>query len=195
MPATRSKMKLNGNAIKPGNVIEHNGRLWSAVKVEHVKPGKGGAFAQIELRDIRDGTKLNERFRSSETVERVILEEIECTFLFDDGDNLVFMHAETYEQMTISREMVGDSAAFLQDGMTVTVNSHEGEAISVQLPDKVVMEVVEADAVVKGQTASSSYKPAILENGVRVLVPPHIEAGTRIVVRPEDATYVERAKD
>jgi len=195
MSATRLKMKLNGNAIKPGNVIEHNGRLWSAVKVEHVKPGKGGAFAQIELRDIRDGTKLNERFRSSETVERVILEELECTFLYDDGDNLVFMHSQTYEQMAISRDMVGDSAAFLQDGMTVTVNSHEGEAISVQLPDKVVMEVVEADAVVKGQTASSSYKPAILENGVRVLVPPHIEAGTRIVVRPEDATYVERAKD
>jgi elongation factor P len=187
-------MKLNGNAVKPGNVIEHNGRLWTAVKVEHVKPGKGGAFAQIELRDIRDGTKLNERFRSSETVERVILEELECTFLYDDGDNLVFMQAETYEQMEISRDMVGDSAAFLQDGMAVTVNSHEGEAISVQLPGKVVMEVVEADAVVKGQTASSSYKPAVLENGVRVLVPPHIEAGTRIVVRPEDASYVERAK-
>ena len=187
-------MKLNGNAVKPGNVIEHNGRLWTAVKVEHVKPGKGGAFAQIELRDIRDGTKLNERFRSSETVERVILEELECTFLYDDGDNLVFMQAETYEQMEISRGMVGDSAAFLQDGMAVTVNSHEGEAISVQLPGKVVMEVVEADAVVKGQTASSSYKPAVLENGVRVLVPPHIEAGTRIVVRPEDASYVERAK-
>ena len=187
-------MKLNGNAVKPGNVIEHNGRLWTAVKVEHVKPGKGGAFAQIELRDIRDGTKLNERFRSSETVERVILEELECTFLYDDGDNLVFMQAETYEQIEISRDMVGDSAAFLQDGMAVTVNSHEGEAISVQLPGKVVMEVVEADAVVKGQTASSSYKPAVLENGVRVLVPPHIEAGTRIVVRPEDASYVERAK-
>ena len=178
-------MKLNGNAVKPGNVIEHNGRLWTAVKVEHVKPGKGGAFAQMELRDIRDGTKLNERFRSSETVERVILEETECTFLFDDGDNLVFMHSETFEQISISRDMVGDSAAFLQDSMTVTVSSHEGDPISVQLPDKVVMEVVEADAVVKGQTASSSYKPAVLENGVRVLVPPHIEAGTRIVVRPE----------
>ena len=195
MPATRFKMKLNGNAIKPGNVIEHNGRLWSAVKVEHVKPGKGGAFAQIELRDIRDGTKLNERFRSSETVERVILEEIECTFLFDDGDNLVFMHAETYEQMAISRDMVGDSAAFLQDGMTVTVNSHEGEPISIALPDTVVVEVLEADAVVKGQTASSSYKPAVVEGGIKVMVPPHIETGTRIVVKPEDSSYVERAKD
>ena len=188
-------MKLNGNAVKPGNVIEHNGRLWTAVKVEHVKPGKGGAFAQIELRDIRDGTKLNERFRSSETVERVILEESECTFLYDDGDNLVFMHSETFEQISINSDMVGDSAAFLQDSMVVTVSSHEGDPISVQLPDKVVMEIVEADAVVKGQTASSSYKPAVLENGVRVLLPPHIEAGTRIVVRPENSTYVERAKD
>jgi len=188
-------MKLNGNAVKPGNVIEHNGRLWTAVKVEHVKPGKGGAFAQIELRDIRDGTKLNERFRSSETIERVILEESECTFLYDDGDNLVFMHSETFEQISINSDMVGDSAAFLQDSMVVTVSSHEGDPISVQLPDKVVMEIVEADAAVKGQTASSSYKPAVLENGVRVLVPPHIEAGTRIVVRPEDSTYVERAKD
>jgi elongation factor P len=187
-------MKLNGNAVKPGNVIEHNGRLWTAVKVEHVKPGKGGAFAQIELRDIRDGTKLNERFRSSETVERVILEENQCTFLFDDGDNLVFMHGDTYEQISIARDMGGEAAAFLQDGMAVTMSSHEGDPISVALPDKVVMEVVEADAVVKGQTASSSYKPAIMDNGVRVMVPPHIEAGTRIVVRPEDQTYVERAK-
>ena len=188
-------MKLNGNAVKPGNVIEHNGRLWPAVKVAHVKPGKGGAFAQIELRDIRDGTKLNERFRSSETVDRVILDESECTFLFDDGNNLVFMHSETFEQINVSSDMVGDRANFLQDGMTVTVASHEGEPISIDLPDTVIMEVTEADAVVKGQTASSSYKPAMLENGVRVLVPPHIEAGTRIVVRPEDSTYVERAKD
>jgi len=188
------QMKLNGNAVKPGNVIEHNGRLWTAVKVSHVKPGKGGAFAQIELRDVRDGTKLNERFRSSETVERVILDENECTFLYADGDQLVFMHAETFEQISITSDMVGDRAAFLQDGMVINMSSYEGDPISIDLPDTVVMEVVEADAVVKGQTASSSYKPAILENGVRVMVPPHIETGTRIVVRPEDASYVERAK-
>ena len=188
-------MKLNGNAVKPGNVIEHNGRLWTAVKVAHVKPGKGGAFAQIELRDIRDGTKLNERFRSSETVERVILEESECTFLFDDGDNLVFMHGETFEQISVSSDMVGDRAAFLQDGMAVTVASHEGEPILVTLPEQVVVTVISADAVVKGQTASSSYKPAMVDNGQRVMVPPHIETGTRIVVKTEDASYVERAKD
>ena len=187
-------MKLNGNAVKPGNVIAHNGRLWTAVKVAHVKPGKGGAFAQIELRDIRDGTKLNERFRSSETVERIILDETECTFLYDDGEHLVFMHSETFEQISIKKDMVGERATFLQDGMIVTMSSHEGDPISVELPDTVVMEVVEADAVVKGQTASSSYKPAVLENGERVMVPPHIETGTRIVVRPEDASYVELAK-
>jgi elongation factor P len=153
-------MKLNGNAVKPGNVIEHNGRLWTAVKVEHVKPGKGGAFAQIELRDIRDGTKLNERFRSSETIERVILEESECTFLYDDGDNLVFMHSETFEQISINSDMVGDSAAFLQDSMVVTVSSHEGDPISVQLPDKVVMEIVEAERSPRsGATAHRGRHP------------------------------------
>ena len=187
-------MKLNGNAIKPGNVIEHNGRLWTAVKVSHVKPGKGGAFAQIELRDIRDGTKLNERFRSSETIERVILEENACTFLYKDGDHLVFMNSQNFEQLNIKTDLVGERADFLQDGMSTTMLSYEGEPISIELPDTVVMEVAEADAVVKGQTASSSYKPAVLENGVRILVPPHIEAGTRIVVRPEDTSYVERAK-
>ena len=188
-------MKLNGNAIKPGNVIDHNNRLWVAVKIEHVTPGKGGAFAQVELRDIRDGTKLNERFRSSETVERVILEESTSSFLYEDGDNLIFMDSVSFEQVAVPRSMVGEQSAFLQDGMEVTINGHDGEPISIELPDKVTVTVLEADAVVKGQTASSSYKPAIVDNGIRVMVPPHIEAGTRIVVRPEDSSYVERAKD
>ena len=188
-------MKLNGNAIKPGNVIEHKSRLWVAVKTSHVKPGKGGAFAQIELRDIRDGTKLNERFRATESVERVILDEAQCTYLYAEGDTHIFMNGETYEQISISAEMVGEPAAYLQDGMSVTLMSHEGEPISVSLPEQVSVTVVEADAVVKGQTASSSFKPAIVDNGLRVMVPPHIEAGTRIVVKTEDSTYVERAKD
>ncbi|HAD73499.1 MAG TPA: elongation factor P [Alphaproteobacteria bacterium] len=188
-------MKLNGNAIKPGNVIEHKSRLWVAVKTSHVKPGKGGAFAQIELRDIRDGTKLNERFRATESVERVILDEAQCTYLYADGDTHIFMHGETFEQISISAEMVGEPAAYLQDSMLVTLMSHEGEPISVSLPEQVSLTVVEADAVVKGQTASSSFKPAIVDNGLRVMVPPHIEAGTRIVVKTEDSTYVERAKD
>ena len=188
-------MKLNGNAIKPGNVIEHKSRLWVAVKTSHVKPGKGGAFAQIELRDIRDGTKLNERFRATESVERVILDEAQCTFLYADADTHSFMHVESFEQIIITAEMVGEPAAYLQDSMSVTLMSHEGEPISVSLPEQVSLTVVEADAVVKGQTASSSFKPAIVDNGLRVMVPPHIEAGTRIVVKTEDSTYVERAKD
>ena len=188
-------MKINGNAIKPGNVIQHNGRLWAAVKTSHVKPGKGGAFAQVELRDIRDGTKLNERFRATESVERVILDESECTYLYEEDPNHIFMNSETFDQIAIHADMIGDQSAFLQDGMTVTLQSYEGEPISIALPDQVTVTVVEADAVVKGQTASSSYKPAIADNGVRIMVPPHIEAGTRIVVKTEDATYVERAKD
>ena len=188
-------MKLNGNAIRPGNVIEHKARLWVAVKTSHVKPGKGGAFAQVELRDIRDGTKLNERFRATETVERVILDEVSCTYLYAEDTNYIFMHGETFEQLSISKDLVGEQATFLQDGMSITLMSHEGAPISVTLPEEVVVTVVEADAVVKGQTASSSYKPATVDNGQRVMVPPHIETGTRIVVKTEDATYVERAKD
>lgn len=189
-------MKIDGNAIRPGNVIEHQGRLWRAVKTQHVKPGKGGAFLQVELKEIRDGTKLNERFRSSETVERVRLDQKDFQFLYSDGDAYTFMDNETYDQMTLDKEMVGEEAvAYLQDGMTVNIESFEGSPISVALPDTVVLEVTEADAVVKGQTASSSYKPAVLENGVRTLVPPHIETGTRIVVNTEDGSYVERAKD
>lgn len=188
-------MKINGNAIRIGNVIEHKGRLWVAVKTQAVKPGKGGAFNQVELKDIRTGTKLNERFRADEQVERVRLEQRPAQFLFAEENLLTFMDTETFEQTQIDREMVGDQAVYLQDGMEVMIESHEGEPLSVQLPETVVLEIVEADAVVKGQTASSSYKPATLENGVKILVPPHVESGTRVVVRTEDGTYVERAKD
>ena len=189
-------MKINGNAIKPGMVIEHKGSLWRAVKTAHTQPGKGGAYLQVELKDIRSGTKLNERFRASETVERTHLEQKEHQFLFADGGMFTFMDAETHDQITLGEDMLGsDQVPFLQDGMTVIIESHEGGAIGVQLPDSVTLAVTEADAVVKGQTASSSYKPAMLENGVRCLVPPHIEAGTRIVVSTADGAYVERAKD
>lgn len=189
-----SCMKINGNAIKVGNVIEHNGRLWVAVKTQHTQPGKGGAFLQVELKDIRTGTKLNERFRSSETVERARLDEREYQFLFAEGDQYTFMDQQTFDQISLPKEMIGDQADFLKDGMVVTILSYEEDPITVKLPDTIVMEVVEADAVVKGQTASSSYKPGILENGRRVMIPPHIEAGTKIVVNTEDGTYLERAK-
>lgn len=189
-------MKINGNAIRPGMVIEHQGRLWRAVKIQHTQPGKGGAYLQVELKDVRDGTKLNERFRSSETVERVRLDQREYQYLYSDGDMYTFMDNETYDQISVPGEMVGeDQIPFLQEGMVVTLEMFEEEPINVELPDSVVLEIVEADAVVKGQTASSSYKPAVLSNGVRTLVPPHIEAGTRVVVSTYDGSYVERAKD
>ena len=188
-------MKINGNAVRVGNVVEHQNRLWVVTKTQAVKPGKGGAFNQVEMKDIRSGTKLNERFRADEQVERVRLEQRAATYLYEDDGMLHFMDSETFEQVAIRDELIGDQKAYLQDGMTVQIESYEEEPLSVQLPDTVVMAIVEADAVVKGQTASSSYKPAVLENGVKILVPPHIEAGTRVVVKPEDNSYVERAKD
>jgi len=189
-------MKINGNAIRPGNIIEHQGQLWRAVKIAHTQPGKGGAYLQVELKDIRHGTKLNERFRSAETVERVRLEQKPYQYLFSDGDMHTFMDNESYEQLSVSEEMIGeDQVIFLQEGMEVQIESYEEAPISVILPDTVTLEIVEADAVVKGQTASSSYKPAVLENGAKVMVPPHIASGIRVVVNTADCTYVERAKD
>ncbi|MEM6667440.1 MAG: elongation factor P [Pseudomonadota bacterium] len=186
-------MKIDGNAIRPGNVIQHKGGLWVAVKTQAVKPGKGGAFNQVELKNLIDGTKLNERFRSSETVERVRLEQKDFQYLYSEGEMLVFMDMESYEQINLVEDFVGERKAFLQDGMTVTVEMHEERPIGISLPDQVTLEITEADAVVKGQTASSSYKPAVLENGVKVMVPPFITAGERIVVDTNEITYVKRA--
>lgn len=187
-------MKINGNAVRPGYIIEHQGRLWRAVRIMHTQPGKGGAYLQVELKDIRDGTKLNERFRSSETVERVRLEQNDYQFLYAEGDMLVFMDTDTYEQIELPRDFLEERAAFLQEGMMVGVESHEGKPINVSLPDQVTLAVVEADPVVRGQTAASSYKPAKLENGVRILVPPFVVAGERVVVDTNELTYVRRAE-
>lgn len=186
-------MKLNGNEIRPGNVIMHQDSLWKAVKVDAVKPGKGPAYAQVELKNLLDGRKLNERFRSSETVERVRLEQKDFSYLYAEGDQHVFMDTETYDQINIAADMLGDQAAFLQDGMNVTVESHEGRPIGVSLPEHVTLEITETEPTVKGQTASSSYKPAVLENGLRVMVPPHITNNTRIIVHTETLEYVKRA--
>ncbi|MEM6461708.1 MAG: elongation factor P [Pseudomonadota bacterium] len=186
-------MKINGNEIRPGNVIEHNSSLWVAVKTNAVKPGKGGAFNQVELKNLLDGTKLNERFRASETVEKVRLQQKDFQYLYEQGDMLVFMDNETYEQLELQQEFVGDRAKFLQDGMTVTVELYEDKPIGVSLPDQVTLQITEADPVVKGQTAASSYKPAVMENGVRVMVPPFIEAGERILVDTNEITYIRRA--
>ena len=187
-------MKIDGVSIRIGNVLQHKDRLWVVTRTQHVKPGKGGAFNQVEMKDIKSGTKLNERFRSSESVEKVRLDQLDYQFLYAEDEQLHFMHQESYEQITLSADLLGERLPFLQDGMTVTIESYEGDPISIALPDTVTLEVAETEAVVKGQTAASSNKPAILENGVRVMVPPFIETGTRIVVNTEDSTYVERAK-
>ncbi|MEO1198133.1 MAG: elongation factor P [Pseudomonadota bacterium] len=187
-------MKINGNEIRPGNVIEHKGGLWVAVKTEAVKPGKGGAFNQVELKNLIDGTKLNERFRASETVERARVETKDFQFLYPEGEMLVFMDMETYDQISLQTEFVGERAAFLQDGMAVTLEMHDERPIGINLPQHVTLEITEADPVVKGQTAASSYKPAKLENGLRVMVPPFIGAGERIVVDTAELTYVRRGE-
>ncbi|MCX8515506.1 MAG: elongation factor P [Alphaproteobacteria bacterium] len=189
-------MKVNGGSLKPGYVIEHMGKIWRVVKTSHVKPGKGGAFCQAELKDLMVGTKLNERFRSEDAIERISLEQADYQFLFGDGDHFTFMHPTSFEQIALDKDDIGeDFVPFLQDGMAVAVESYEGKIIGVALPEYVTMEVKEAEAVVKGQTASSSYKPAILENGVRIMVPPYIGAGMRIVVNVYERSFVERAKD
>ncbi|MBT6117745.1 MAG: elongation factor P [Rhodospirillaceae bacterium] len=188
-------MKIDGNTIRPGMVIEHQGKLWRAVKIAHTQPGKGGAYMQVELRNLEDGSKLNERFRSAESVERVRLDEKEYQYLYAEGDLHTLMDAETYEQLTVNGDLFGEEVAFLQDGMAITVMSHEGRPLSAAIPASVILEVVEADPVVKGQTAAASYKPAMLENGVRVSVPPFVGTGDRIVVNTVERTYVERAKD
>ena len=185
--------KINGNEIKPGNILEHDGGLWAAVKVGHVKPGKGGAFAQVEMKNLRDGRKLNERFRSDDKVEKVRLEQKDQQFLYEDDGMLIFMDSETFEQTQIDAELLGDRRPFLQDGMIATVEYHEEEALNVSLPQKVTCTVEDTEPVVKGQTAANSYKPAVLDNGVRITVPPFIATGEQIIVNTDTMTYSERA--
>lgn len=188
-------MKIPANTIRPGHVLDHNGRQWSVLKIQLIQPGKGGAFIAVEMRDVRTGTKTNERWRTADTVEKLLVEERDASFLFGDDDTLTFMDSETYEQTTVPREILGERAGFLQDGMAVTLDLIEGSPVSVNLPATVTMAIVEADPVVKGQTATSSYKPGKLENGMRVMIPPFVETGTRVVVNTDDCSYIERAKD
>jgi elongation factor P len=186
-------MKISGVDIRPGNIIEYERGIWRAVKIQHTQPGKGGAYMQVEMKNLIDGRKTNVRFRSAETVERVRLDTKDFQFLYHDGDMLVFMDNDNYEQVSLPEDLIGEPAAFLQDGMDVVMELYNERPISVQLPDQIEATIVEADAVVKGQTASSSYKPAVLDNGVRVMVPPHISSGTRIVVETYSREYVRRA--
>ncbi len=186
-------MKIDGNAIRPGNVIEHKGGLWRAVKIAHTQPGKGGAYLQVELKNLKDGTKLNERFRSSEKVERARLEQVDYQYLYEEGGLFTFMHQESYEQIAIASDDIGDDAVFLQDGMVVTIEFHEETPLGVSLPEKVTLEVTETEPVIKGQTASSSYKPALLENGLRIGVPPFVNQGDKVIVATAEREYAGRA--
>ena len=187
-------MKQQANLIRAGQVIEHDGARWTVLKQQIITPGKGGAFIQVEMRNLKTGNKTNERWRTADTVERLTTEDRDYTYSYTDGDNLVLMDPETFEQFIVPSTILGDAAPFLQDNMAVIVALVEGDPVGITLPPHVTLEVVEADPVVKGQTASSSYKPAKLSNGVKTLVPPFVEAGERIVVRTEDGSYVERAK-
>jgi elongation factor P len=186
-------MKISGVDIRPGNILEYENGIWKVAKTQHTQPGKGGAYMQVEMKNLIDGRKTNVRFRSADTVEKVRLDTKDFQYLYADGEHLVFMDADTYEQINLDADLIGDAAAFLQDGMEVTLEMYDERPISVALPEQVEADIVEADAVVKGQTASSSYKPAVLDNGVRVMVPPHIESGTRIVVDVYERTYVRKA--
>jgi elongation factor P len=187
-------MKQQANLIRAGQVIEHEGNRWTVLKQQIITPGKGGAFIQVEMRNLKTGNKTNERWRTADTVERLQTEEKEYTYSYTDGDNLVLMDPETFEQAMIPSAILGESVAFLQDNMPVTVDLVEGDPVAIHLPGTVVLQIVEADPVTKGQTATSSYKPAKLENGLKTMVPPFIESGERIVVRTEDVSYVERFK-
>lgn len=186
-------MKINGNEIRPGNVIEHDKSLWVAVKTQAVKPGKGPAYNQVELKNLIDGRKLNNRFGSDEKVERARIDTKDFQYLYKEGEDLVFMDNDTYEQISLSVEFVGERAAFLQDGMKVTLEMHDERPIGISLPDQVILEITETEPSIKGQTAASSYKPAMLENGVRVMVPPFITSGERIVVDTNEVAYIRRA--
>jgi elongation factor P len=188
-------MQVNANTLRKGHVLDYNGKLWMVLKGEIMTPGKGASVIQVEMRDVRTGVKNNIRFRTQEIVEKVQLHEHEMQFLFATGDDYTFMDQENFEQLSIPKDIIGEPVVFLAEAMICKVMTYEGVALSVELPATVTLELTEADPVVKGQTASSSYKPAKLSNGVRVLVPPFIEAGTRIVVNTADGSYVERARD
>lgn len=185
--------KINGNEIRPGNVLAHESGLWAAVKVDHVKPGKGGAFAQVEMKNLRTSSKLNHRFRSADKVERVRLEQKDQQFLYEDNGMLIFMDTETFEQVQVSADLLGERRPFLQDGMTLVVEFYEEEALNATLPQKVTCQVIETEPVVKGQTAAKSFKPAILQNGVKVMVPPFISQDEQIVINTDTMEYSERA--
>jgi elongation factor P len=188
-------LKVIASSLRKGNVVDLEGKLYVVLSAENIHPGKGTPVTQLNMRRISDGVKISERYRTTETVERAIVDERDFTFLYQDGEGFHFMNPETYDQLVASPEMVGDAAPYLTDGCTVKLSTHEGVPIAIDLPRTAVFEIVETEPSVKGQTASSSYKPALLSNGLRVMIPPYIGPGTRVVVLTEDGSYLERAKD
>ena len=188
-------MKVIASSLRKGNIVDMDGKLYVILSAENIHPGKGTPVTQLDMRRISDGVKVSERYRTTEQVERAYVEDREFQYLYQDGDGFHFMNPETYDQLSVSKDTVGDQAAYLQENMKVMLSTHEGTVVAIELPQRATLEVVETEPTVKGQTASSSYKPAVLSNGVRTMVPPHIAPGTRIVVMTADGSYVERAKD
>jgi elongation factor P len=188
-------VKVIASSVRKGNVIDIDGKLYVVLKAENFHPGKGTPVTQVDMRRISDGVKIAERWRTTEQVERAHVDDSDYDFLYEDGEGFHFMEPNTYDQVTVHPDVVGDLKVYLTDGMRVSLKTHEGVAIAMEVPGKVTVEITETEPVVKGQTASSSYKPAMCSNGLRVMVPPHIGAGTRIVINTEDNSYVERSKD
>jgi elongation factor P len=191
----KASVKVIASSVRKGNILEVEGKLYVVLTAENIHPGKGTPVSQIEMRRISDGVKTSERYKTTDQVERAFVEDRDFNYLYQDGDGFHFMNNETYDQIQVSKDIIGDYAPYLQENMTVKLSMHDANPVAIQLPQRVTLEVAETEPVTKGQTASSSYKPAILSNGVRTSVPPHIGAGTRIVVMTEDGSYVERAKD
>jgi elongation factor P len=188
-------VKVIASSLRKGNVVDVDGKLYVILTAENIHPGKGTPVTQLDMRRISDGVKVAERYRTTEQVERAFVEDSDFTYLYADGDGFHFMNPENFEQVQVPKDVVGDFEPFLQENMKVKISMHNGVPLSIELPQRMVLEIVETEPAMKGQTASSSYKPAILSNGVRTMVPPHIAAGTRVVIMTEDASYVERAKD
>jgi len=188
-------VKVIASSIRKGNILEVEGMLYSVLSAESFFPGKGTPTTQIDMRRLSDGVKTTQRYRTTEQLERAYVEDKEHSYLYKDGDDYVFMNPENYEQVTVTADVIGDQAVYLQEGMPCKVSLHEGVAVSIELPQRVTLEVMETEPTMKGQTASSSYKPAVLSNGVRTLVPGHITPGTKIVVMTADGAYAERSKD
>ena len=187
--------KVIASSLRKGNVVDLDGKLYAVLTAQNIHPGKGTPVTQLDLRRISDGVKISERYRTTEQVERAFVELQEHSFLYEDGEGFHFMNPQSYEQVVVTKDVLGDQSLFLQEGMACMLSLHEGIPIAIELPQRVTLEIVETEPVTKGQTASSSYKPAILSNGARTMVPPHVGVGTRVVVMTEDGAYVERAKD